>query len=257
MLPRLTAGIEGYYAALLRRETIQRVLTFHVCCRHRRCCATIHHRTIHHRAKTRRHRVMIRLRLHHRRRAALRHSEPSVRRLQNSEPAGRRRCIRHDCHRTTRHRKDLKDLRRKSAASQSAVAYSAAAGSLRCSRGPLNYSSGLLDRNCGAIRRNRGLPCRLCRDARPTHLDVLFQDVLLQKDALIQATGAEASAKISASRHRCGRWSCEPASSQPNCRAWVPIPNSSCLAFQAEPEDCLPDRCLPDHCLPDHCSPDH
>jgi hypothetical protein len=100
----------------------------------------------------------------------------------------------------------------------------------RCTHGPLNYNHGVLDPNYEAIRTNRGRPCRPRMDVRPTHLDVLTQK-----------TSVEASAKISASRHRCWRYFREQAPNHPSCRVWAPNPNSNCLAVP-DVENCSPDR---------------
>jgi hypothetical protein len=142
---------------------------------------------------------------------------------------------------------------------------------VNCGRGSLNhslnYSHGFLEPNRGNIRSDRGLlprdpsmgepamggqatgdplkvmadrpmavqamavratgvqPTRLARSSIPVGLP----DGLIQK--LTETMGAPASAKISASRHRCCCQGCERAS----------IPHSNCLAFP-DVQHCSVDR---------------
>ena len=135
---------------------------------------------------------------------------------------------------------------------------------VNCSRGSLNHSHGFLEpNNCGNCRtgclpsdpstgaRAMGDPLMVMADrpmgvqatgVQPSRLARSSIQAWLP-DGLIRRMGARASAKISASPHRCCCHCCERAPSHPSCRVWAPIPNSNCLAFLDARQNCLVDLC--------------
>ena len=207
MVARLTAGVECCYAALLRWERIQRSVTFHVC-RHRRHRATLRRRaTLRHREILRRRATLRRLALNGRHRpvAGSRTSAAIGARTSAATVTGSRAsatAVAATIAAVSRHRRTTVRARSNDRLPhvERRTRRSAVATALR------TIAAACWTRTAGRSVRTAVLCASHGRASGAAHR------------GLIQTMNAGASAKISASRHRCRCCSRERTSSHLSCR---------------------------------------